>query len=483
MPWMMRWAGGFPSSSSEARGRARRRRRRPRVRRPLPRRHRRDGRPRARRRCVDAVAAQAGARDHDDAADRGRRLGRRGADAPLRPAALAVHAHRHRRQPRGAAARPRSSPAARRSWSLATATTARSTRRSPSRRRTARPSSREGNVGPPVDPALTTTRDRVQRRRRAGARRSRDGDVACVLAEPAMTNMGIVLPDARLPRGAARADARARHAADHRRDAHVLGRAGRLHRGVGPRARPAHDRQGDRRRRPVRRARALRATSPSGCSPRPRPTSRTPAASAARWPATRCRWPRCGRRSAQVLTDDAFDAHDPARRRASPTACAASIAAHELPWNVTQLGCRAEYRFRPTPPRNGTQAHAAADAELERFLHLHALNRGVLLTPFHNMALMSPATTEADVDRHRGLVSERCSARLGCLTVFAGNRPCQMAAVAVVVELMRPCCSPSRRGRRGSAALPVRALHRASMAEEAGADDHAVGAVLARPRS
>ena len=57
-------------------------------------------------------------------------------------------------------------------------------------------------------------------------------------------------------------------------------------------------------------------------------------------------------------------------------------------------------RSRPEPARNGTEAHAAADHELERYLHLHALNRGVLLTPFHNMALMSAATTEAGVDRH-----------------------------------------------------------------------------------
>ena len=100
-----------------------------------------------------------------------------------------------------------------------------------------------------------------------------------------------------------------------------------------------------------------------------------------------------------VLTDEAFAAHDPARRRASPTACAASIAAHGLPWNVTQLGCRAEYRFQPEPARNGTRRTRPPTRELERYLHLHALNRGVLLTPFHNMALMAPATTEADVDR------------------------------------------------------------------------------------
>ena len=65
-----------------------------------------------------------------------------------------------------------------------------------------------------------------------------------------------------------------------------------------------------------------------------------------------------------------------------------------------QLGARAEYTFAATPPRNGGESAAAADFELERFLHLYALNRGVLLTPFHNMALMCPATTTADIDAH-----------------------------------------------------------------------------------
>jgi glutamate-1-semialdehyde 2,1-aminomutase len=82
------------------------------------------------------------------------------------------------------------------------------------------------------------------------------------------------------------------------------------------------------------------------------------------------------------------------------------VAEHGLPWNVTQLGCRAEYRFEPEPARNGTQAHEASDPELERYLHVHALNRGVLLTPFHNMALMGPTTSEADVDRHTEVFRE-----------------------------------------------------------------------------
>jgi len=79
---------------------------------------------------------------------------------------------------------------------------------------------------------------------------------------------------------------------------------------------------------------------------------------------------------------------------------AENIRAAGLPWNVTRLGCRAEYTFTQKAPRNGGESAAAADFELERFLHLYALNRGVLLTPFHNMALMCPATTEADIDLH-----------------------------------------------------------------------------------
>jgi glutamate-1-semialdehyde aminotransferase len=76
------------------------------------------------------------------------------------------------------------------------------------------------------------------------------------------------------------------------------------------------------------------------------------------------------------------------------------IAARGVPWHVTRLGCRAEYHFMATVPRDGAEQFAAGDFELERFLHLYAMNRRILMTPFHNMALMCPATTEADVDRH-----------------------------------------------------------------------------------
>jgi glutamate-1-semialdehyde 2,1-aminomutase len=89
------------------------------------------------------------------------------------------------------------------------------------------------------------------------------------------------------------------------------------------------------------------------------------------------------------------------------------ISAAGLGWHVTQLGCRAEYRFQAGPPRNGTQANAASDAELERYFHLHAMNRGVLITPFHNMALMSPVTRQADVDRHTEVFAEAVRDLLG----------------------------------------------------------------------
>lgn len=78
----------------------------------------------------------------------------------------------------------------------------------------------------------------------------------------------------------------------------------------------------------------------------------------------------------------------------------AAIDEFDVPWQVTQLGARAEYSFRATAPRDGAEAAAADDFELQQYLHLHALNRGILMTPFHNMALMCPATTAADVERH-----------------------------------------------------------------------------------
>lgn len=72
----------------------------------------------------------------------------------------------------------------------------------------------------------------------------------------------------------------------------------------------------------------------------------------------------------------------------------------KLPWIVKRLGCRVEYWFREKAPRNGGEANAAVDSELDRYMHLYALNRGILMTPFHNMALISPETTQGDIDYH-----------------------------------------------------------------------------------
>jgi glutamate-1-semialdehyde 2,1-aminomutase len=90
----------------------------------------------------------------------------------------------------------------------------------------------------------------------------------------------------------------------------------------------------------------------------------------------------------------------------------AAIAEYGLGWHVTQLGCRAEYWFCPTPPRNGGEAAAAADHELDLYMHLAALNRGILITPFHNMALIAPQTIAADIDHHTQVFRESVEALL-----------------------------------------------------------------------
>jgi glutamate-1-semialdehyde 2,1-aminomutase len=91
----------------------------------------------------------------------------------------------------------------------------------------------------------------------------------------------------------------------------------------------------------------------------------------------------------------------------------AAIDKYGVPWQVTQLGCRSEYSFLPHTPRHGKEAADADDFELQQYLHLHALNRGILLTPFHNMALMSPSTTQADVDRHSDAFDEALADLVG----------------------------------------------------------------------
>jgi glutamate-1-semialdehyde 2,1-aminomutase len=84
----------------------------------------------------------------------------------------------------------------------------------------------------------------------------------------------------------------------------------------------------------------------------------------------------------------------------------AEIERRGLGWHVTQLGARAEYHFSPRAPSSGAELAAAGDEPLERLLRLHMINRGIVTTPFHNMALMCPATSAEDVDRHGAALGE-----------------------------------------------------------------------------
>ena len=255
---------------------------------------------------------------------------------------------------------------------------------------------REGNVGPPVDPALTTRAVEFNDLEALEAALA-DGLVAAVLAEPAMTNMGIILPD----------DGYHARLRELTREAGTLLIIDETHTfSAGPGGcTAAWDLEPDM----LTIGKAIGSGVPSGAlglSDRVAGalladpdadyedtggvggTLAGNALSAADMRAT----------LEHVLTEEAFSRMVPLAARFA-AGCEEVFAAYGLDWHVTQLGCRAEYAFSP-PVRTGSEAYAAADHELERFLHLHALNRGVMITPFHNMALMSPQTTRADVDRH-----------------------------------------------------------------------------------
>ncbi|MEI6844759.1 MAG: transaminase [Actinomycetes bacterium] len=110
----------------------------------------------------------------------------------------------------------------------------------------------------------------------------------------------------------------------------------------------------------------------------------------------------------QVLTPAAFESMIALGTRWSDGVDAA-IVKFNLPWHCNRLGARGEYVFRSRAPRTGREAAEAGDFELEQFIHLRLLNDGFLLTPFHNMALMSPATTQADVDAHTSAFAAMCA--------------------------------------------------------------------------
>ena len=256
---------------------------------------------------------------------------------------------------------------------------------------------RRGNIGPPVDPAVTTRVIEFNDLEALDAA-LRSEDIACVLAEPAMTNVGIVLPDPGYhqalreitrkygtlliidethticagPGGYTRAE-------NLEPDFLVFGKPiaggvpGAAYGFTPEVAQCIADRMN------------LEDCDTGGIGG-------TLAGNALSLAAMRATLQK-------VLTKDAFDRMIPMAERWTE-GVAKAITDFGLPWNVTRLGCRAEYLFSARRPKNGTQAHDAMDFELERFMHLYAMNRGILLTPFHNMALMSPMTSKEDIDQH-----------------------------------------------------------------------------------
>ena len=256
---------------------------------------------------------------------------------------------------------------------------------------------RRGNIGPPVDPPVTT---KVVEFNDADALEEalKPGDVACVLAEPVMTNVGIVHPQQGYheamrditrkygtlliidethticagPGGYTRAQ-------NLQPDFLVFGKPiaggvpGAAYGFTEQVAQCISDRQ------------SLEDCDTGGIGG-------TLAGNALSLAAMRATLDK-------VLTAPAFERMIPMATRWK-AGVEKAIKDFGVPWHVTQLGCRAEYLFAAKEPRNGTEAHDAMDFELERYLHLYAMNRGVLLTPFHNMALMCPATAPDDIDHH-----------------------------------------------------------------------------------
>ena len=284
---------------------------------------------------------------------------------------------------------------------------------------------RRGNLGPPVPPAETTKV--VEWNDLAGLEAAlAPRDVALVLTEPALTNVGIVHPEPRVPRRAPRADAGAPgtllaidethticcgpggYTKAHGLEPDVVTIGKPIAGGIPASAYGFTDELADR----IAASIELEDVDVGG-------VGGTLAANALSLAAMRATL-------AGVLTDEAFARMIPLAERWT-SGVEEAIAETGLPWHVTRLGCRAEYLFGRDRPRDGAEAHAAGNFALERFLHLYALNRGVLLTPFHNMALMSPATSEADVDRHteafREAVHELQPERPGERPAICGNRP------------------------------------------------------------
>src|SRR3954452_8366273 len=251
----------------------------------------------------------------------------------------------------------------------------------------ARPRSREGNVGPAVDPTVTT---RVCEFNDLDAVRRllEDRQVACVPTEPALTNIGIVPPDDGFLAGL-------RAACDATGTLLIIDETHTLSAGPGG-CTAAWGLEPDL----VTIGKAIAGGIPIGAYGVSTDVGAriealdgadlvdvggvggTLAGNPLSLAAARATL-------AEVLTPAAFDGMV-ARCDRFVAGVREVLAAREVPWLIVQLGARAELAFAPEPPRSGRASAALHDAELEDVLRLFMLNRVVLITPFHNMALMSP---------------------------------------------------------------------------------------------
>jgi len=269
--------------------------------------------------------------------------------------------------------------------------------------------SRPGAIGPQVNPALTTRVvqfNDLDELERAAAH----GDIACMLIEPALTNIGIVLPEPGYLEGVR--EITRRHGIlliidethticagpggctkewNLEPDMFVIGKTigggtpvgayGMSH-DVAARVEALHDDDG------------IDVSGVGG----------TLAGNALSMAAVRATL-------THALLPEQF-VHTKRMASAWTNGVKAAYERRGLAWSVQQLGSRAEYWFCP-PPRTGAQAASFVDHELDAFMHLWAINRGVLLTPFHNMALFSPFHVAEDVERHSAQFEEALVALTG----------------------------------------------------------------------
>ena len=268
---------------------------------------------------------------------------------------------------------------------------------------------RPGSLGPAVDPALTTEVVPFNDLDAMEAALA-DGDVACVLMEPALTNIGIVLPDPGYLDAVRELTRRhgtllvidethticvgpggATQAWGLEPDFFVIGKT--IGGGM-PVAAYGMTAEIAARLTPPVKEDTIDTSGVGGTL-----TGNALALAAVR--AT----------LSSALRDDDF-AHMVPLAAAWTEGVQTSYEGVGLPWHVQQLGARAEYWFCP-PPRNGAEAVRGIDADLDRFMHLWAVNRGILLTPFHNMALFSPYHQRADVDRHTEVFADAVAALTG----------------------------------------------------------------------